>query len=77
MSLAGEDVLLACQVGGDPQPDVQWRRQGVNFTNMLLTFFFVQNFFAFVTTQVLFKKIRSSIQFGESLFSNKMFQKCL
>jgi hypothetical protein len=27
MSLAGEDVLLACQVGGDPQPDVQWRRQ--------------------------------------------------
>ena len=27
MALAGEDVLLACQVNGDPQPDVHWKRQ--------------------------------------------------
>ena len=25
--LAGQDVLLACQVGGDPQPDIKWRRK--------------------------------------------------
>lgn len=25
--LAGQDVLLACQVGGDPQPDIHWRRK--------------------------------------------------
>ena len=25
--LAGQDVLLACQVGGDPQPDIDWRRK--------------------------------------------------
>ena len=26
-ALAGEDVLLSCQAGGDPHPDVHWRRQ--------------------------------------------------
>ena len=25
--MAGEDVLLSCQAGGDPHPDVHWRRQ--------------------------------------------------
>ena len=25
--MAGQDVLLACQVGGDPQPDIHWRRK--------------------------------------------------
>ena len=25
--LAGQDVLLACQVGGDPAPDIHWRRK--------------------------------------------------
>ena len=25
--LAGQDVLLACQVGGDPQPDIHWHRK--------------------------------------------------
>jgi len=28
VSVAGSDILLACQVGGDPAPDVQWTRQG-------------------------------------------------
>ena len=27
MALAGEDVLLSCQVGGDPPPEVHWKRQ--------------------------------------------------
>ena len=28
VSVAGSDILLACQVGGDPSPDVHWTRQG-------------------------------------------------
>ena len=28
--LAGQDVLLACQVGGDPQPDIHWRRKDLD-----------------------------------------------
>ena len=28
--LAGQDVLLACQVGGDPQPDLKWHRKEVD-----------------------------------------------
>lgn len=26
LALAGEDVLLTCQVGGDPPPEVVWKR---------------------------------------------------
>lgn len=28
VSVAGSDIILACQVGGDPAPDVRWSRQG-------------------------------------------------
>ena len=40
--LAGQDVLLACQVGGDPQPDIHWRRKeadiNLNKGNIEVTF---------------------------------------
>ena len=28
VSVAGSDIFLACQVGGDPGPAVKWTRQG-------------------------------------------------